>query len=274
MSRIRNDLPKYRSQLLKYDLLIYAAQEREEDFSVTSRWSFYVIGAEDRVIAEVNYGWSGITAENSSPTVNELIVCLEDPGLQDIVQEKIDTLYEGYPWLPVLPVRYLAPDEYYEEHLLPHLNGWYDPDTGKIHFFEAFQLANCMPRLESRCGKVEESHYFCGDPLPFVEPEFVGDVCKTCLRTGQQLNIYEPEFSTGSVEVRIHLANGDTCEDVFAQIRDHVERYRQEEIRVQYIHVEIVGAHWSVLLANECAEQVRQFCQQKFPDIESYVIFI
>jgi hypothetical protein len=32
MSRIRNDLPKYRSQILKYDLLIYAAQEREEDF--------------------------------------------------------------------------------------------------------------------------------------------------------------------------------------------------------------------------------------------------
>jgi len=274
MSRIRNDLPKYRSQLLKYDLLIYAAQEREEDFSITSRWSFYVIGAEDRVIAEVNYGWSGITAENSSPTVSELIVCLEDPGLQDIVQEKIDTLYEGYPWLPVLPVRYLDPDEYYEEHLLPQLNGWYDPDTGKIHFFEAFQLANCMPRLESRCRKVEGSYYFCGDPLPFVEPEYAGDVCKTCLRIEKNLNIYEPEFSTGSVETRIHLAIGETSEDAVNQIQEWVNRYEQEGFKVQYIHVEIIGAHWSVLLSNECAEQVRQYCKKNHPEIESYVIFV
>jgi len=74
--------------------------------------------------------------------------------------------------------------------------------------------------------------------------------------------------------VHIHLANGETCEDAFAQIQDRVIKYQQEEIRVQYIHVEIVGAHWSVLLANECAEQVRQFCQQNYPEIESYAIFV
>ena len=274
MSRKRYDLPKYRSQLLKYAVIIYEAQERKEDFYVTSPWSFYIMGAEDRIIAEANFGWSGIIGENPSPTISELIVCLEDPGLLEIVQKKIGNLYDGYPWLPVLPVRYLHPNEYFEEHRLPDIDGWYDPDTGKIHFFEAFQQTNCMPRLESRCGKLQDSHYFYGDPLSFIEPEYAGDVCKTCLRSGQHLDIYEPNHSAGSIEICIYLENGDTAEDAFDQIRNCVERYEQEEIRTQYIHVEIIGAHWSVLLANECAEQVRQFCQNNYPDIESYVIFV
>ena len=138
MSRKRYDLPKYRSQLLKYAVIIYEAQERKEDFYVTSPWSFYIMGAEDRIIAEANFGWSGIIGENPSPTISELIVCLEDPGLLEIVQKKIGNLYDGYPWLPVLPVRYLHPNEYFEEHRLPDIDGWYDPDTGRFTSLRLF----------------------------------------------------------------------------------------------------------------------------------------
>lgn len=33
-----------------------------------------------------------------------MLVCLEDPGLKEIVQEKIETLYQSYHWLPALNV--------------------------------------------------------------------------------------------------------------------------------------------------------------------------
>ena len=272
--RIRNDLLKYRTELFKYDPLIVAAQEREEEFSVTSRWSFFVIGAEDRIIADVRFGWSGILAEKPCPQVTELIVCLEDPGLEDIVQEKIESVYDRLPWVPTLPVRYLSPDDYYYEHPMPQLDGWYDPDTGKIHSCTAYQCATGMPMLQSRCGKMHGNYYFFGDPLPYVEPDFVGDVCKSCLRTGEKLDVHKPEIESGTVEARIHLGENETCEDALRQINMAVQAYQQYGIKVEYIHVEIFGASWSLLLANECVERVRQFCLENYPEIESYAMFV
>lgn len=272
--RTRRDWRKYRSELFKYDPLIAAALEREGDFLATSRWSFYVIGAEDRIIADARFGWGGITEHDSKPMIEEIQVCLDDPGLEDIVQEKIDALYQNLPWLPVLPVRYLLPDDYYDETRLPHLDGWYDGDTGKIHYCTAFQQSRAMPMLESRCGKVSGSYDFFGDPLPYVEPEFAGEVCKTCIRLSPTFEIREPEKTTASIEIQIHLADNQTCDDAFSRIREGVERYGGEAIQVEYIHVEIVGARYSVLLANECAEQIRQYCHEHYPEIEAYVIFV
>jgi hypothetical protein len=272
--RIRNDLLKYRTELFKYDPLIVAAQEREEDFSVTSRWSFFVIGAEDRIIADVRFGWSGILAKKPCPQVTEFIVCLEDPGLQDIVQEKIELLYGRLPWVPALPIRYLNPDDFYYERPLPQLDGWYDPDTGKIHYCIAFQCATGMPMLHSRCGKMHDSYYFFGDPLPYVEPDFAGDVCKSCLRAVKDLAIYKPEVDSATVEARIHLGEDETFEDVLRQIQTAVLVYKKHRIKVEYIHVEIFGASWSLLLANECVERVRQFCLEAYPEIESYANFV
>lgn len=154
------------------------------------------------------------------------------------------------------------------------LEGWYDPDTGKIHYCNAYQIATGIPMLESICGKMSGSYYSFGDPLPFIEPEFIGDVCKHCRRAGKKLDIIKPERYSGTIEIHARLADNESYEDICRVIKQQAAKLEQQQIELEYIHVEIIGASWSLLLANECMEQVRNYCRKNHSDIESYITFV
>jgi hypothetical protein len=271
--QMRHDWRKYHSETQKYDPLILAAEKRDDEFEVTSQWSFNVLGAEQETLAEVEFGWGGIEPEKSCPSVNELIVSLEDDGFADFVTEKITSLYFDLPWVPVLPVRILPIDKFYEVRLLPHLDGWYDPDTGKIHYCHAYQIATGMPVLKSICGKMESAYYYFRDPIPYVEPEFSADVCKNCQRAGAKIEVKETHTYSGSIEVRIHLSNGETYTDFIDRIEAQIQFYKEESASIDYIHVDVIGASWSLLAAHECAQQIRRYCQEHFSKVETYVTY-
>lgn len=270
---MRHDWLKYHSETQKYDPLILAAERREDEFDVTSQWSFNVLGAEREELAEVEFGWSGIEAEKSCPAVSELIVSLEDDGFEAIVREKIASLYDDLPWVPVLPIRFLEMGEFYDFNPLPHLDGWYDPDTGKIHYCYAHQTASGMPILKSMCGKMEGNYYYFRDSIPYVEPEFSTDVCKNCLRAGGKIEIKKTNAYTGAIEVRIHLSDGETYTDFIDRIEAQIHSCDKQSTRIDYVHVDVIGAAWSLLAAHECAQQIRQYCQERFGQVETYVTY-
>jgi hypothetical protein len=271
--RIRNDWLKYRSETLKYDPLIQAAENRKNEFMITSQWSFNVLGPGPQVIAKVRFGWIGIEPGKSCPTIHEFLVLVESEELEEIVRTRIVSLYLDLPWVQTLSIRFLTFNEFYDHHRLPHLDGWYESDSGKVHFCLAYQDATSMPFMKSKCGNWRGLYYSFRDPIPFIEPEYATDVCKSCLRTGAKIDIKGTDTKSGSIEVRIYLSIGETYADFIDRIEAKTQLLREDLASIDYIHIEVIGASWSLLLANECAQQIRHYCQEHFSQVETYVTY-
>jgi hypothetical protein len=272
--KIRNDWLKYRSETLKYDPVIFAAEMRKDEFKVPSQWTFSLLGPEGDTMADAKFGWIGIDPEKSCPTVNEYIVLLKNPKFEQIARDKIISLYYDLPWVPILPIRFLNIDEFFDHHRLPHLDGWYESDTEKVHYCLAYQDATGMPFLESKCGKWRGFYYYFRDPIPYVEPEYSGDICKSCIKTGVNIEVKEIVTVTGSIFARIDLSKGQTFADFIDQCESQIHFLKEESAILDYVHVEVIGANWSLLLAHECAQQVQRYCNEHFSQVENYVTYL